>query len=422
MTDSVSQAPAVADADPPAAVPTGLGRDFNHLLTASLISTLGDGALVAALPLLAESLTTNPVQISGVAAASTFPWLLLSVIGGAIADRYDRRWLMIRAQAVQGVLVGAVALLATLHLTQLWMIYLLAFGLGSAEIIFTNSSQATVPALVDRRGLDLANGRLGASIEVSKSFAGPPLGAALFAFALPAPFWLDAVSFALSLLLISRIRANTRPNRQGARPALLTDVKEGLKWLGGHRLPLSLTLIAGAGNFCEQMALGTLVLFAHSILHLGSRGYGLLLATMAIGGVLGSLVAPRVVERFGGLRVAVFTQIVGPLVWLSIGLFGRTAVTVVALFTVFSVVLAMWNVVASSTRQRAVPGELMGRVTGAGRMASSGALPLGSLAGGFLARSEGLIAPWIFGALLNMLVVVFAVPILLRSWNQASNP
>jgi MFS family permease len=422
VTDSVSPSQAVPQAETVAARPAGLGRDFTQLLSATLISTLGDGALVAALPLFAQSLTTNPVQISGVATAATLPWLLLSVIGGAIADRFDRRRLMMGAQCVQAALVGAVALIATLHLTQLWMLYVLAFGLGAAAIIFQNSSQAAVPALVHRDGLDSANGRLGAAMQVSQSFAGPPLGAALFAFAIPAPFWLNTATFVLSVLLLSRIRAKTRPERQGPRTALFTDVKEGLKWLGSHRLPLSLTLIAGAGNFCEQMALGTLVLFAHSILHLGNRGYGVLLAAMAIGGVLGSLVAPRLVQRFGGLRIAVFTQIVGPLVWLAIGLVGRTAVTVVVLFTFFSIVLSLWNVVASSTRQRVVPGELLGRVTGAGRMAAYGALPLGSLAGGFLARSYGLIAPWIVGSLLNMLVVAFAVPVLLRSWDQSRQP
>jgi predicted MFS family arabinose efflux permease len=85
---------------------------------------------------------------------------------------------------------------------------------------------------------------------------------------------------------------------------------------------------------------------------------------------------------------------------------------------VFSVALAMWNVVSYSTRQRVVPGELLGRVSGAGRMASYGGLPLGALAGGFLAQQYGLIAPWIVGALLNMVVVAFAVPTLIRHWER----
>ncbi|MET8758742.1 MFS transporter [Lentzea sp. NPDC004782] len=396
----------------------GVGRDFSFQISASLFSTLGDGALLAALPLLAKSLTSDARLIAWVSAAATLPWLVLSVLGGAIADRFDRRRLMMGAQVAQALLVGVVAVLATLHLTEIWMLYLLAFGLCCAEILFTNSSQALVPSIVPHEKLETANGRLVATVSVSKEFAGPPLGAALFTFAMPLPFWLNVITFSLSVLLLSRIRARPAAAVRTERSSLFGDVVDGLRWLGRHRLPLTLTVVAGAGNFCETMALSTLVLFAHDVLHVGDRGYGVLLAAMAIGGIVGSLVAGRVVDRFGGLRVAVAVQIVGPLVWLSIGLFGRDAITVVVLFSVFSVALAMWNVVSYSTRQRVVPGELLGRVSGAGRMASYGGLPLGALAGGFLAQQYGLIAPWIVGALLNMVVVAFAVPTLIRHWER----
>jgi MFS family permease len=394
----------------------GLGGDFRFLLSAALGSTLGDGALLAALPLLARTLTDDPRLVAWVTTANTLPWLLFSLIGGALADRVDRRRLMMLAQSVQATLVGIVALLASLHVIEIWVLYLLAFGLSSAEILFTNSSQALVPTIVGNDRLEKANGRLVAAQSVSKEFAGPPLGAALFAFAVPLPFWLNTATFLLSVLLISRIRARRRQPVDTARPTLLKDVVIGLRWLGRHRLPLALTVIAGAGNFCETMALSTLVLFAHDILHVGDRGYGLLLATMAAGGILGSLVSSRAVARIGGLRVAIIVQIVGPVVWLCIGLFGRNPVTVVLLFTIFSIALAMWNVVSYSTRQRVVPSELLGRVSGAGRMASYGGLPLGALAGGFLAHSYGLVAPWLVGAALNAVVVVIAVPLLIRYW------
>lgn len=396
----------------------GPGRDFRFLLSAALASTLGDGALLAALPLLARTLTDDPKLVAGVTTASTLPWLLLSLVGGALADRMDRRQLMIIAQSVQAALVGTVAVLASLDMVDIWVLYLLAFGLSSAEILFTNSSQALVPTIVGTRHLERANGRLVAAQSVSKEFVGPPLGAALFAFVVPLPFWLNTATFLVSVLLISRIRSVRRAPRPSGGPTLLRDVGIGLRWLRRHRLPLTLTVVAGAGNFCEAMALSTLVLFAHDVLHIGDRGYGLLLAAMAAGGILGSLVAGRAVARIGGLRVAIVVQVIGPVVWLCIGLFGRDPVTVVLLFTVFSVALAMWNVVSYSTRQRVVPGELLGRVSGAGRMASYGGLPLGALVGGFLANSYGLVAPWLVGAALNAVVVAFAVPSLIRHWES----
>lgn len=395
----------------------GAGREFRFLWSAGLIATLGDGALVAAVPLMAKSLTTDPALVAGVATARTLPWLLLALIGGAIVDRLDRRRLMVGAQTAQVGLVVVLAFIAGLGLAQIWMLYVLAFGIGVAELLFTGASQALVPTIVAEEELEGANGRLVAAESVSREFAGPPLGAALFTFASPLPFWLNAVAFSISLLLLSRIRPTGRPPRPEVQRAMFTEIGEGLRWLVRNRLPRTLTLIAGCGNFAEAMALSTLVLFAHQVLGLGDRGYGVLLATMAIGGVVGGMVSKRVVDRLGARQVAIGVQIISPLAWLAIGFVGRDPVTVVALFTLFSVALAMWNVVSWSVRQRMIPNELMGRVSGAGRMFSFGAMPLGALAGGFVADWLGLVAPWIIGGLLSLTVAAFALPAL-RRWDS----
>ncbi|SNX63426.1 predicted MFS family arabinose efflux permease [Streptomyces sp. TLI_55] len=414
---SVPDAPDATEAeDQETAQGKGMGREFRLLWSADLIATLGDGALVAAIPLLAKSLTSDPSLVAGVATARTLPWLLLALIGGAIVDRFDRRRLMVGAQIAQVALVAVVAVIATFDLAQIWMLYVLAFGVGCAEILFTGASQALVPTLVKSDHLEAANGRLVATASVSREFAGPPLGAALFAFAIPLPFWLNAIAFFVSLLLLSRIRATGRPPRPEQPTAMRTEIAEGLRWLAKNRLPRTLTLIAGSGNFCESMALATLVLFSHDVLGIGDRGYGLLLAAMAIGGVIGGLVSNRVVDRFGARQVAIGVQVVCPLAWLAIGLVGRDPVTVVALFTLFSIALSMWNVVSWSVRQRLIPNELMGRVSGAGRMFAFGAMPLGALVGGFVADWLGLVAPWIIGGVLSLLVAAFALPAL-RKWD-----
>src|SRR5690606_40374590 len=108
-------------------------------------------------------------------------------------------------------------------LAQLWMLYVLAFGLGAAEILFTSASQAFVPTLVGRDRLEQANGRIITTHQVSKQFAGPPLGAALFAFAMPLPFWLNAATFAVSVVLISRIRPVGPPARTDRKSTRLNS-------------------------------------------------------------------------------------------------------------------------------------------------------------------------------------------------------
>ncbi|MEU3753432.1 MFS transporter [Streptomyces olivoreticuli] len=395
----------------------GIGRDFGYLWSASLIAPLGDGALVAALPLTAKSLTDDPRLISGVAFASTLPWLLLSVIGGALVDRMDRRRLMLGAQIAQAALVAVIAVLVSGELTQIWLLFLLPFGVASAEVLFTTASQTVIAAVVPERHLERANGRLVASETVAREFAGPPLGAALFAFAAPLPFWLNSITFALSVLLIQRIRTPAREPRPAGGEKLSAEIAAGLRWLLRHRLLRTLSLVAGAAMFCEAMALSTLVLFAHDELHVGDRGYGVLLAAMAVGGVVGGMVGGRVVTRFGPRLTAIGAQTACSLMWLAIGLVGRSPVTVVALFTVFSVSVSLWVVVVQSVRQRLVPAELLGRVSGAARMLTWGAMPLGSLVGGFVANSFGLVSPWLVGGTLSLLVTLIALPALIR-WDH----
>jgi predicted MFS family arabinose efflux permease len=165
------------------------------------------------------------------------------------------------------------------------------------------------------------------------------------------------------------------------------------------------------------MALSLLVLFARQVLGVGGVGYGVLLAAMAAGGVAGGLVSAKVVHRVGARTVAIAVEVISPAAWLAIAAFGRNVIIVVALFTVFSFALSMWNVVSMSTRQRMVPNELLGRVVTASRMLAYGATPLGALVGGFVASEYGLIAPWLVGGVLSLMVAVVSLPSLWR-WDS----
>jgi predicted MFS family arabinose efflux permease len=390
---------------------------FRHLWSASLVSTLGDGALLSALPLLAASLTRDPRLISAVTVTGRLPWLTLALFGGVIVDRLDRHRLMLWAQAGQMLLVTLITLVVVLGLSRIWMLCVFAFAIGCGDVLFQGSSQALVPAIVGRDDLDAANGRLVAVEAVSHDFLGPPAGSVLFALAVAAPFGFDAVSFAISLLLIRRIKPPPRAVTAAPRRAMLAEIGEGLRWLTRARLPRTLTLITAGGNFCEAMALSLLVLFARQVLGVGGVGYGVLLAAMAAGGVVGGIFSAKVVHRLGARTVAIAVEVISPAAWLAIAAFGRNMIVVVAMFTVFSLALSMWNVVSMSTRQRLVPNELLGRVVSASRMLAYGATPLGALAGGFVASEYGLIAPWLVGGVLSLLVAVVSLPSLWR-WDS----
>lgn len=403
--------------------PGGLGRDWHVLFTASAVSVLGDGAFVAALPLLAAGYTRDPRLISGLTVAGTLPWLVFSLQAGAIADRSETRRLSIRAQGWQLLCVLAVGLLA-MDRGAGWglaALYVLAFALGMAAALAKSASQPLLTSVVPRERLISANGQLYTAQSVAKDFVGPAVGAALFALTPTLPFWADAVTFAVSMLLIARFPRTGAPQvvQSGAaagaagaeRRSLRADVKEGLTWLARHRLLRTTTMLAAGANFGSTMGAATLVLYV------GTHRYGVLLSIAAIGGIVGGLTSRAVVARLGGRVVVRLCSSVTPLAGIGIGVFGPNLFVVGVLLGIGSLSASLWNVAVVTQRQRLVPPHLLGRVSSAGIMVTWGAQPLGALSGGLIAAWFGLAAPWVVGGALRMIASVLAIRPL-REWQD----
>ena len=405
------------DTNRPRIVATGphLGRDWRLLWTASAISTLGDGAFLAVLPLLALTMTTDPRLIAGVTAWGTLPWLLASLPAGAVVDRCDARRSMVLVQGVQALLVALLAAVTMLNAGHIALLYAVAFTLGVAETVAKIAAQKLIPAVVPAELLEQANGRQNASLFTAKEFLGPPLGTLLFWLAAPLPLWADVATFAVSAVLIARIAARTWQAAPATRRSLRAEIGEGLRWLAGHRLLRTLSLLSGVANLANYMAMATLVLFARQRLGLTEVGYGLLVGVMAVGGIAGSLLSRRIVARFGGRAVVTATLFTTPLAMLGIGLLARDPLTLGLLATVSSFGASLWNVASGSLRQRTVPGDLLGRVSSAGLLLAWGVQPLGAVLGGLIAGSFGLAAPWLCAGALRLLAAACALPTL-REW------
>src|SRR5215472_18071724 len=232
---------------------TRLGRNYWRLWWANTISSTGDGAFVAALPLLAVTITRDPRLVSVVTAAMFLPWLLLSLPAGAVVDRYDRATLMWRAQAVQAAVVTIVTVLVVVREADIAVLAVAGLLLGSAEVIFSNAAQAVLPALVPPELLPKANGSQQVSLTVGESFLGPPLGSLLFAAAAALPFGLDAASFAGSAALLTRLPRTGHAAQDAKHATIRAQVAEGLRWLAGHRLLRVVAVLLGVFNFANQM-------------------------------------------------------------------------------------------------------------------------------------------------------------------------
>jgi MFS family permease len=402
------------------AAPATSSRSYSHefklLWGATALSNVGDGLRIVALPLLATSITTDPRLIAGVTIAERIPWLIFILPGGAWADRFDRRVLRMRLDIARAALMAALVAVIVVDRVSILAIYAVAALLASAEAVVDSSSMALVPATVDRRDLEGAGGRLTSTELLTNDLVGPPLGGLLFGLAVAAPFGIDALTFAGAALLMSFMAGSYR---SGAVPvegsALRGEIADGFRWLWNDPLLRRLATISTALGTASYIGNTVLVLFARETLGLSPFGYGLLLVPGALGGIAGSLLAPRL--RRYPLRLALAGAVLGSGVttWIMSSVSSPIAVSLLAAGSLGFVMI--WNVLTVALRQRVIPNERLGRVGASYRFLVFLGMPFGALLGGLLASRFGVReAIFVSGSALVALGSI--IPVLLRGTDR----
>ncbi|ATO13005.1 MFS transporter [Micromonospora sp. WMMA2032] len=386
-----------------------LGGRFARLWTASTLSALGSGTATVAAPLYVASRTDDPLVVSAGAAVSWLPWLLFALPGGVLADRVDRRRLMV---LIDWVRVVALVVLAAAMLTDragVALLYVVLFVVNTGEVVFRTAAQAVLPAVVPRSRLERANGWLNGGTQVTQNMVAGPLGGFLFVLAVAAPFALNAGTYALSAVLVGLLAGTYRGAGKPTGPrSARAEIAEGFRWLLSQRLLRTMTMLIGLLNVTLTAALAVLVLLATERLGLGSVGYGALFTCMAVGGLLGSVVGDRLVAAI----TATWTVRVGLLIEAVLHLAlaaSRSAVVVGLALFAFGVHSALWNIVANSLRQRLTPTALMGRVGSTNLFIAAGGNCVGALLGGVVAARYGITAPYWVG-------FVVAVAVTAATW------
>lgn len=396
-----------------------LDRRFWRLWAAVASSNVGDGLVSLALPWLASLLTRDPLAIAGVALATRLPWLVFSLQAGVLTDRFDRRRLMVVANSLRAVVATAMTAAVLLDLASLPALYLAAFALGMCEVVFDNTSQTILPALVPRHRLERANGTIAGAQLVIADFVARPVAGALVGVALSLPFAIDAATAALSAALIATIPGSFRPDRapETTRPRMRTEIAAGIRWLWQHRLLRTLALALGAMNAITAATMATVVLFVQEVLGLDGLGFGLLLAAGSVGGLLGSVLAPNAVRRLGdGPSLAI--AVVAPIAGFTVLTVTRSAVLAGLALAAYSFTAVLWNVVTVTLRQTLIPDGLLGRVNSVYRFFGWGAMPIGTLLGGGLVavveqlvdRPSGLRSPFAAAAVLHVALTIVLLP------------
>lgn len=368
---------------------TALGRDFDRFWAAAAISNLGDGIRLTAIPLLAVELTVDPLVIGVVNASLLAPWLLFGALGGVLADRGDRRRLMLVGQLLRAATVGALAAAIAADLASIPMLIVAALVIGAGEIVVDSSFHASVPQLVRDDQLEAANGRIIAAMTVLDQVVGVGIAGFLFALAPGVPFAVDAATFALAAVLLTTVRRPLQGVRAEAPEPMRTALAGGFRFIGGTPVLRGMLVSIPINNFGGNVAFAMLVLLVRVELDAGEVEYSIVMAVGAVGGVLGSLAAAPLVARFGRRPVLLATPASFVVATLTLAAATRPWMVAVAFF-VSSFGVVCFNIPGRSLRQSITPDGVIGRVTSTFQMVGYGAGMAGAFCGGAIAAATSV--------------------------------
>jgi MFS family permease len=393
-------------------------HDFTILWVGETISELGSTMSLFVFPLLGYHLTGSTLVAALLEGAGLLGMAGMLLPAGILADRFDRRRLMLGASVAGALLYGSLALVGVLDVLTVPHVAAVALLTGVVQGVYQPAGLAAVRTVVSQEDLPTAFSQVQARQHIA-SLLGGPLGGVLYAVRAWAPFVVDTFSYLVSVVTLSRIRTDLRPHpREGAPTQPVEQVKEGYRFI--WRQPFFRTLLVWSGmsnllvNACFFVVIMRLIRE-----HYSPAQIGLVSTCAGIGGILGALAAPYVINRArtGTLTVAVAWMCVLPLVPLI-----WWATPVGACVSVFLLLLLnpAGNAGIGSYRAANTPEDLQGRVGSATSFVSMGVMPFAPLLGGLLLTGLGgtgavavLVAATALGAL---------VPTLSRSIRSVPRP
>ncbi|GAB3708760.1 MFS transporter [Nocardiopsis oceani] len=405
-----------------------LSATFYRFWGAGVFTNLADGMILVALPLIAATLTQDPLLVAGLTATRFLPWLLLAPISGLLIDRVHRMRAMVVSNTVATLTMVALAgALFGGHLS-IWVLYAAMFLVIACETVTDPASRITVVQLVPARLLDRANSRVEGGRTVAQDCLGKPVAGFLFAAGAAAPLLGIAGSYALCAVLLCTIplvwRSPGPVHQEGAEPAESTEgfiraLGEGFRLVFTDRI-LRGNMLCNAGTMCGiNMSSAVLVLYAQNDLGVPAALFGVFLLSSAVGGVIGSLAAARLLRRVGRRAVVIGGYTGFGLCLVTTALVGGPYLAFLTLTGVgFFIVVS--NVAGSLYFQTVVPDEVRGRINGVSKTVGWGLTPVGALLGGLLGRVD-LALPYIVGGALILLVTFLFRGIITETARLADN-
>lgn len=360
--------------------PLWRNRDFLLLWSGQTISTLGTRVTGLAYPLLVLAMTGSPAQAGLVGFAQTLPFLVCYLPAGALVDRWDRKRVMLVADAGRAVALGSVVVALAAGRLTLAQLLVVGFVEGSLYVFFQLAEGAALPHVVARSQLPAAVAQNQAR-DQGAELAGQPLGGFLFGIGQAVPFLFDAISYLVAFCALLFVRPALQ-GRRTARRHLVAEVVEGIRWLWRQRLLRLLVLLIGITNFAFNAMTLALIVRAQQ-LGASPTVIGLMFGAMGVGAVIGALAAPWLQRRIPARVVMI------GVLWVWAAQFAALAalpdvVAIGAVLAVSGAIGPLFNVVTTSYRYALAPDRLQARTISAGRLVAWGTIPLAALSAGLL--------------------------------------
>ena len=398
-----------------------LGRDFSIYWFGQAISVMGTAFTQYGLPLLVFRLTGSALNLAFSQISVYLPYVLFGLFIGAWTDRMDRKKMLIWVNALRGVTIAFVPILALIGTLNVYWVYGVSF-INSVLAVFAGAAQtAVIPNLVEKDQLVKANGRITLTESIAK-VGGPILAGILISFApVETIFLVDSISFfviAVSLLFIKGSFKQTHPNGKPAEKNVFREIKEGLDFLKQQKMVLSATMLATLANLLMITAATQQITLVKREFQATDQQVSLMFAASGVGAIIFSFLVSRLPKRWGFGRIAIFSQMIIGVLVLMLG-----SVPIFELAPLLSVFISgcnvIFNIQFTSLVQLCVPNRLLGRVSSTILVLAFVAIPVGSLVGGSAIEWSGKVG--LVYQVTGVLVILMTASFLFTPLNRPQN-
>jgi MFS family permease len=378
---------------------------YRRYLLAWVFATVGTFMHQTSIGWLVLVLTNSPALLGLATAAFWLPSLLLSAVAGVLADRVDRRRLLVLTNASAALFALVLALLTTLGVVEYWHVLVLSLLLGLAFTIQQPAAQAVVSTIVPREALGNAIALNSAQFNFLRIIAPGVAGLFIAADALDLGLWINAVALAVVAALLAGVPIPSTRLADRAQAALWTDLRDGVRFVRSSRILATIVLLPAVPALLVLNYNTFIPIYARDILATGPEGIGLLTGAVGLGALAGSLSLAWLRPSGGSGRL-----ILGSMVIVGVSLTTFAVSRSLPLSMISLLLIGAFQVQFYSTTnvliQVLVPARLRGRVLSLYLLTSIGLIPIASLAGGALAEVLGVEAVLAAGGILSLAIAV----------------